>query len=41
MVVVLLVGVAALALTAFAIPFDQLLIFLRQDRDAGRTGDAA
>ncbi len=29
------------ALTAFAIPSDQLLIFLRQDRDAGRAGDAA
>jgi hypothetical protein len=28
-------------LTAFAIPSDQLLIFLRQDRDAGRPGDAA
>ena len=28
-------------LTAFAFPSDQLLIFLRQDRDAGRPDDAA
>jgi hypothetical protein len=28
-------------LTVFAIPSDQLLIFLRQDRDAGRAGNAA